>query len=345
MQYCRFSDDGRKFISSLDGSIAVSHTDGEMISAMSTGFDTYACFLLGDVAVAVGKHSVKCWFKSTQNAQLPQASNGSSPRHKLPHQVQLIDGGLIPLHNSRVVCLCKSAVFVWCANARTQLDTVIESTHSSVSAGATSPDGNLLAVALQSELRIWCTRQSHKIREVACIKCRHRENILCVTFSPDCCLLATGSNDCTVRIYHLHSLCEVATLAQATTSEQPVHAVAFSPNSRRVLAVRSVPFGHCTSRVGQMELWERDTVWPERVAWSFDKEETANLRCKHAAFVSDMRVVTAHIDQTVRVWVLDEGSCCWHQQHAWKDRGAIKQLVCSTYSTWSCLLCGKTVLV
>jgi WD40 repeat protein len=92
-----------------------------------------------------------------------------------------------------------------------------------------SPDGRTLVTVVYVAVQFWDTEANALRANVA----GHELSVLCAAFSPDGRTLATASDDCTVRLWHVATGQELFTLEGHT---RPVNYVAFYPDGRRLLS-------------------------------------------------------------------------------------------------------------
>ena len=95
-----------------------------------------------------------------------------------------------------------------------------------------SPDGRHVAFALGRLVQVWATpvlERSFVPFSLGRTLTGHADDVLCLAWSPDSLLLATGSRDMTVRVHPLHRSRGVGTLA-LTGHRSAVKAVFFAPS-------------------------------------------------------------------------------------------------------------------
>ena len=121
----------------------------------------------------------------------------------------------------------------------------------------------------------------------------HSEPVLCVAFAPAGRFLASGSQDCTVRIWEVSENMPCVKVLQG--HQDAVAAVAFTPDGGRLLTAS----------------WDDDAK-----LWCWESGECVLTLSGHAMSVnsvspsSDGRlIVTSSNDETARVWCSESGNC------------------------------------
>ncbi|AFZ28390.1 WD40 repeat-containing protein (plasmid) [Cylindrospermum stagnale PCC 7417] len=151
-----------------------------------------------------------------------------------------------------------------------------------------SPDGKLLATSIDNEIYLW---EVANIKQI--ITCNgHKAWVQSLAFSPDGEILASGSNDQTVRLWDANTGQCLKTL-QGHTSW--VQSLAFSPDGE-ILA--------SGSNDQTVRLWDANTGQCLKILPGHTN------RVIFVTFTPDEQtLVTASEDQTVRVWDVDTGRC------------------------------------
>ena len=151
-----------------------------------------------------------------------------------------------------------------------------------------SPDGKLLATSTDNEIWLWSVANIKQI-----LSCNgHTAWIQSLAFSPDGQILASGSNDQTIRLWNVHTGQCLKTLRGHTSW---IQSLAFSPNGQ-ILASGS----------------NDQTV----KLWNVSTGECLQTFLGHSNRVffttfspNGQTLVTGSEDQTVRVWDVNTGSC------------------------------------
>ena len=135
-----------------------------------------------------------------------------------------------------------------------------------------SPDGRHVAFALGRLVQVWATpvlERSFVPFSLGRTLTGHADDVLCLAWSPDSLLLATGSRDMTVRVHPLHRSRGVGTLA-LTGHRSAVKAVFFAP-SGGAAGGNAYDAIYSLSRAGALSVWELD----ERVGATADDAAAA----------------------------------------------------------------------
>jgi WD40 repeat protein len=139
-------------------------------------------------------------------------------------------------HEARVSCLAFSDDGRWLASGSDDRTARMWSTETgklskilpdpdkrTIAQVAVNRDGSRLASASGDSIDIWDVPSGHIMHVV-----KHTDTVNAIAFSPDGVLLASGSDDRTVKIWDV----ETGRLEQDLIHEQPVAAVAFSPDAQ-----------------------------------------------------------------------------------------------------------------
>ncbi|MHC0067053.1 WD40 domain-containing protein [Nostoc sp. UIC 10890] len=151
-----------------------------------------------------------------------------------------------------------------------------------------SPDGKLLATSLDHEICLW---EVAKFKQF--ITCNgHTASVRSLNFNPDGQILASGSNDQTVRLWNVNTGQCLKTLQGHTSG---VESLSFSPDGQ-ILASGS---NDQTVRL-----------------WNVNTGQCVKMMLGHTSRVifvafnpNRLTLVSASEDQTVRVWDVDTGEC------------------------------------
>jgi WD40 repeat protein/DNA-binding Xre family transcriptional regulator len=151
-----------------------------------------------------------------------------------------------------------------------------------------SPNGTLLATAIDRDIILWQVTSRKQLVTLT----GHTAWILSVAFSPDGKLIASGSNDQTVRLWDWESGQCLKTLKGHTSG---VQAVAFSPDGH-ILA--------SGSHDHTIQLWNVQTQQCLRVLQGHCDRVLGLIFCP------DQRtLISSSEDKTIRLWDLRSGEC------------------------------------
>jgi WD40 repeat protein len=151
-----------------------------------------------------------------------------------------------------------------------------------------SPDGNLIATAMNNEICLWQMADSKQLF----IYKGHTAWVIAVAFSPNGQLLASGSDDQTIKLWDIHTGQCLQTL-QAHTSR--IESVVFSPDSQ-VLA--------SGSNDKTVKLWDVRTGQCLKIL------QVKNSRVQSVIFSSNgQTLVSSSDDGTTQIWDIYTGQC------------------------------------
>ncbi len=197
-------------------------------------------------------------------------------------------------------------------------------------AASVSPNGDLLAAAAGDNLYVW-SLADYQLRQI----CQgHQDWITALAFDPQGQILASGSDDWTIKLWHLNSGASLKTLAGHTHS---VKALAFSPDGQTLISgssdqtirVWNVQLGSCKEflREGRGWIWAMALHPSGAILASGGDDSKVRLyhlesgqvyqtcqghqaRIWAIAFNPDgQTLVSGSDDQTIRVWDVQTGQC------------------------------------
>lgn len=172
---------------------------------------------------------------------------------------------------------------------------VLTQTVGKILSASLSPDGKLLATGIDTEICLWQVAQSQQL-----IYCKgHTAWVASVAFAPQRCanspdgqILASGSNDQTVRLWDVHSGQCLKTLRGHTSW---VQSVAFSPEGQNLAS---------GGNDQTVRLWDIHTGQCLKTLLGHTGRVISVL------FSSDgQTLVSGGEDQTVRIWNIHSGQC------------------------------------
>lgn len=95
-----------------------------------------------------------------------------------------------------------------------------------------SPDDQQLAIASHDTVQLCEAKTGSALKTLK----GHADNVSSVAFSPDGQLLASGSNDCTIRLWNIETGTTIHTMKEHSSI---VHCVAFAPNNQHIVSASS----------------------------------------------------------------------------------------------------------
>ena len=158
-----------------------------------------------------------------------------------------------------------------------------------------TPDGKNIAVIAQQSIKVYSTEK----QELGRILRGHKERIVSMTFSPDGKLIASASEDNTVKVWNWET---GQALYSLETPQFRVYVVAFSPDGKTLAtADGDYPISMRAGR-RQINLWEAGSGKPLR---SFGDHQWA---VTSLTFSSDGKLLASSSkDKTVKIWNLSDG--------------------------------------
>ncbi|MBE7385410.1 MAG: hypothetical protein F6J95_028925 [Leptolyngbya sp. SIO1E4] len=155
-------------------------------------------------------------------------------------------------------------------------------------AAAYSPDGQHLATGLTNEIVVWNLSQNQQ--QFTCEG--HSAWVMCVDYHPSQPILASGSNDQTIRLWDAITGQGLKTLKG---HDSWIQAIRFSPNGRWLAS---------GSNDADVRLWDITSSRCEKILTGHRD------RVLSVHWLSDSQtLVTSSQDQTVRMWDVQTGNC------------------------------------
>jgi WD40 repeat protein len=105
-----------------------------------------------------------------------------------------------------------------------------------------------------------------------------------VAFSPDCTLLATGSSDCLVRLWDVHSTTDTQSPRLLEVHSSAVTAVVFSPNGRLLVS---------GATNGSIRLWDTTSWTMQEISASSQKFAASSPKIHAVAFSPDSQTLAS----------------------------------------------------
>ncbi|MGF1523204.1 MAG: NB-ARC domain-containing protein [Leptolyngbyaceae cyanobacterium] len=153
------------------------------------------------------------------------------------------------------------------------------------------PQGHQLATAISNEVAVWDIRQGQQLFTGQ----GHTAWIMCLAYSPDHTLIASGSRDQTIRLWDAATGQCIKTLP----CQSWIQTVAFSPDGQHLVS---------GDNEGLIQVWEVATA---QYQCSLKGHRDRVLALKFAA--AGQTLVSSSQDQTVRVWDFASRDC----RHTW----------------------------
>ncbi|MEL6382701.1 MAG: NB-ARC domain-containing protein [Cyanobacteria bacterium J06626_18] len=153
------------------------------------------------------------------------------------------------------------------------------------------PQGHQLATAISNEVAVWDIRQGQQLFTSQ----GHTAWIMCLAYSPDHALIASGSRDQTIRLWDAATGQCLKTLP----CQSWIQTVTFSPDGQHLVS---------GDNEGLIQVWEVATAQYQRL---LKGHRDRVLALKFAA--DGQTLVSSSQDQTVRVWNFASGDC----RHTW----------------------------
>lgn len=195
------------------------------------------------LAVALDNHRLIIYRKNSERkwelaGELPIARHDRRPDEAVQWDIHR-NPIVFSADNARLFSACDDELHYWDVGRRVELQSILKLPHA-VRSLKLLPDGQTVAWGSAVEMGLW--RPQIRLPQVA----GHAKETWSVCFSPDGRLMATGSDDETIKIWDVKSGAELHTLEGHIAT---VSAVAFSPDSRFVASASL----DCTIRIWDLQ--------------------------------------------------------------------------------------------
>lgn len=297
---CSYSPDGRLIATGGDDGV-VRLWDAETATVQHafncSGYVYSVLFTSSKLLVAVWSNSMQIWDAST-GTKLP------SP------QTEKKMGSFWDIHSSpngrKLAATQGSTVVIWEIPPNPETDNWTEplrvqgeAEREDIRAVRFSPDGKLMAYSQSTKIFLWEVESGNTIR---CFE-GHKEDIYSLVFREDSKLLASGSDDTTLRVWETYAE-TVEPVCVLKTHGIYVQSVSFSSDGSR-LAAGSTNTNHIT-------IWKLSTIESNKGSdttplYEFEKELRGHSDgILMLSFAPDgQQMISSSMDATARIWDVD----------------------------------------
>lgn len=158
-----------------------------------------------------------------------------------------------------------------------------------------TPDGKTLVSSNSNEILLWDLSNGKLTATLS----GHLAGIWSLGLSPNGKMIASGSEDKTVKLWNLETRELICTLAKRA---DPIHSVAFSPDGKILACGGFNPYKSPEGKTRSIYLWNPDT------GELISTLSGHSLRIDSLAFSPDNRILVSHsYDKTIKIWNLETG--------------------------------------